>query len=124
MLLNVGVAGAPAVGPAKKAFADCVLRVAVKVPVVMTGLPLTLNRGPEMERPTLDVRAVELIMVSPPTLEMTMACPATSVEVTAPAPWPMYISSVARGGRSSGVSALNEGAPADPLGEAKIVFAL
>jgi hypothetical protein len=41
---NVGVAAAPVVGPAKTNAADCVVSVADKVPLVVTGEPATVNR--------------------------------------------------------------------------------
>lgn len=38
---NVGAAAAPVVGPANNVFANCVASDAVRVPVVVTGDPLT-----------------------------------------------------------------------------------
>ena len=49
---NVGVAAAPVVGPAHTRLADCVASVPVRVPVLMTGLPDTVNM-PGRASPTL-----------------------------------------------------------------------
>src|SRR2546430_1256607 len=40
---NAGVVAAPVVGPAKTLFADSFAHTAVSVPLVVTGLPLTVN---------------------------------------------------------------------------------
>src|SRR5882757_7744502 len=50
---NAGADAAPVLGPAHTRLADCVLSVAVSVPVETTGLFVTVNM-PGMDRPTLE----------------------------------------------------------------------
>ena len=52
---NVGCAAAPVFGPAKNVLAFCVFRVSVRVPLVVTGLPVIEKIGVLLPsaRPTL-----------------------------------------------------------------------
>jgi hypothetical protein len=83
--LKVGMAGEPVVGPAKTKFAVCVLRVPVKVPLVVTGLPLTVK----MEG---NARATEVTVPVPPPVAAivkldplgVMVIPVPAVKVRSP----------------------------------------
>ncbi len=67
---NVGAEAAPVDGPAHIRFADCVFRVAVRVPVLTTGL-FVMVKIPGIERPTLDT--------VPPPADTQEVLPAPSV---------------------------------------------
>jgi len=65
---NVGAAAAPVVGPAKIKLALCVASVVVRVPDVVTGLPLTLNMAgiDKATLVTVPLPGPMFVMVIPP----------------------------------------------------------
>jgi len=82
---NVGTAGEPDTGPANTVPADCTLKLPVRVPAVVTGLPVTVNTEVGRLSPTLvtdpPASVLDIVMVLPTSVSMM---PDPAARVTAP----------------------------------------
>ncbi len=84
---NVGTAGGPLVGPRKKVFADWTANDPVRVPIPVTGLPVTENTEAGNDKPTLVTLLpllATVILFTPGVILIPLPAliPKSSVEIT------------------------------------------
>jgi hypothetical protein len=81
------MAGEPVAGPANTVFAFCTTNEPVKVPLVVTGEPLTLKILGNASATLVTVPVtVDAIVIEPAPLVMEIPVPAVSVEATTELP--------------------------------------